>query len=138
MSGDDPVFVDGEIRLTFRYTHGIAGERFALGLKNGKFIGSKCSACGRVFLPAKQFCEVCFKEINEFVDIPNRGTVYARTSTPGGDLIAAIEMEGTDTLIYHRVKSEEIDTGSCVKAVFKPPKERKGSITDIEYFDLIK
>jgi hypothetical protein len=133
-----PVFVDGKIALTFRYTHGLAGDKFAEGLKKGKFVGSVCPECGTVFLPARMFCEFCFKEIGEFVNIPNEGIVYSITTTPDGDVVAAIMMEGTDTLLCHRIKPKElVDIGSCVKAAFKPQKQRKGSITDITYFEAI-
>jgi uncharacterized OB-fold protein len=135
---EGPVFVEGGMPIRFLYTHGIAGEKFANGLKKGKFIASVCPQCGNVFLPARMFCEFCFKEISKFVDIPNEGIVYSVTSTPDGDVVAAIMMEGTDTLLFHKVKPNEIiDIGSCVKAVFKPQKERKGSITDIAYFEAV-
>jgi len=44
---------------------------------------------------------------------------------------------GTDGLLVHRLgetRAEDVDIGLLVRAVFRPRRQRKGSILDIRYF----
>ncbi len=53
----------------YEYTVGPAGEQFFNGLKQNKIIGSKCPKCGKVFVPARLYCEDCFVKIENYVEI---------------------------------------------------------------------
>ncbi|AWR99239.1 Zn-ribbon domain-containing OB-fold protein [Metallosphaera hakonensis] len=51
------------------YTLGIDGETFMQGLKQGKIIGRKCPKCGRVYVPPRMYCEDCFIENKDYIEV---------------------------------------------------------------------
>lgn len=64
----------------YEYTVGPAGEQFFNGLKEGKIIGSKCSKCGKIYVPARLYCEDCFVKIDSYVEI-NKDEAYVDSYT---------------------------------------------------------
>lgn len=131
--------------VSSRYTFGLAGERFFRALKDeGKIMGSRCQRCGVSYVPARQFCERCMDELEDWFDAGTRGEVHAFThlsvDPDGGRLpepqaIAFVRM--ADGGIVHRlgeVERSQVRIGMQVEAVLKPAAERQGSILDIEYF----
>ena len=70
----------GDMPITSRYTAGIAGERFFREIKdNARFLGTRCETCDLIYVPATMFCERCFAELDEWVEVPSRGTVFTYT-----------------------------------------------------------
>ncbi len=127
------------------YTAGVAGQKFFQELKdNAKIYGTTCAACKLTFVPAKLFCEQCFAELDDWVDVGATGTVYSWTiayknkdgskkETP--TLLAAIRL--ADGLLVHwlgECSPEDVEIGMPVTAVFKDQGEREGSLLDIRHF----
>jgi uncharacterized OB-fold protein len=138
---------EGDIPITGRYTAGIAGEKFFRAIKDeGRFLGTRCPACDLVYLPAVMFCERCFAELEEWVELPNQGDVFTYTvlhrslddeplETP--QILAFIKLEGADGGLIHKlegIEPDEVEVGLAVEAVFKPAADREGSILDILHF----
>ncbi|MCX7704037.1 MAG: Zn-ribbon domain-containing OB-fold protein, partial [Planctomycetota bacterium] len=141
---------------------GYAISRFLDGLKDGKILGVKCNKCKRVVTPPRIFCEKCFKEMDEWVELKDTGTVNTfsicyitwdmkRTKEMGvlPEIPAVIEIDGTNPRVgfLHKigeippkeegsleVNPKSVWVGMRVKAVWKPKEEREGRITDILYF----
>ena len=44
------------IRLDFEFTPGIAQSKFLRGLERGEFLGQRCGACGKVYVPSRGTC----------------------------------------------------------------------------------
>jgi len=137
----------GDLPITSRYSAGIAGEKFFRAIKDeGRFMGTHCEACDLVYVPAAMFCERCFAELDEWVEVPNRGHVFTYTvlyrdlddqplNPPA--VLAYVKLDGTDGGLVHYIGETEknlIYIGQEVEAVFKPPAVREGSILDIQYF----
>ncbi|MFN3974530.1 MAG: Zn-ribbon domain-containing OB-fold protein [Dehalococcoidia bacterium] len=137
----------GEIPTYNIYTFGIAGERFFRELKeHGRFLGTRCPACALTYMPPRIYCERCFASLEEWVEVPGRGTVFTftlayydldghRMERP--DILALVRLEGAHGGILHRlgeVHPSQVSIGMQVEAVLKPPQERQGSILDILYF----
>lgn len=135
----------GDMEAQYVYTTGIAGDKFFNGLKKGKILATKCTTCGKVFLPPRMYCEDCFCELTEWIEVPNKGVIDTYTvvhvdihenplDTP--EVWAFIRMEDTDGGFVHKVNvpPEIVEIGMPVKAVLKKEKEREGRITDILYF----
>lgn len=134
--------------LNYAWDTGIAYGRFLSEIKEGKIIGVKCHRCNRIIVPPRLFCERCFKETDEWVYLKDTGTVNtfsvaytdwkaSRIKEP--NIPAVIEIDGASKLmgILHllgEVDPKEVRIGMRVKAVWKPPEEREGAITDIKYF----
>ncbi len=137
----------GDIPITSRYTAGLAGERFFREIKdNARFVGTHCESCDLIYVPATMFCERCFAELDEWVNVPNRGHVFTYTvlyrdldekplDPPA--VLAYVKLEGSDGGLVHylgEVDGECVCIGMEVEAVFKDAAEREGTILDILHF----
>ena len=136
----------GHIEADYVYTSGIAGERFFRELRDhGRLVGTRCRECGRRWVPPKLFCEECFKEAKDWVDLPPEGRVVATCvvrvdpagrSLPTPDVWGFVRFKGFEGGLVHRllVEPERAHAGLRVRAVLKPVGSRAGAITDIEGF----
>ncbi|MCR4404310.1 MAG: Zn-ribbon domain-containing OB-fold protein [Candidatus Acetothermia bacterium] len=135
----------------YHYTVGLAGERFFTALREeGKLLGARCESCGVTYIPPRIYCEECFAELDEYVDLGLEGEVrsftIARIDRDGRPLdppeIRALISFGEDTTdllhLLGEVEPEEVYIGMEVEAVLKPKREREGKVTDIRYFRPIK
>lgn len=134
--------------LKYAWDTGVAYGKFMHELKNGKILGVKCNKCERIIVPPRAFCEKCFKETDEWVNVKDTGTVQtfsiaytdwkaARIKVP--NIPAVIEIDGASKLmgflhLLGEVDPKNVKIGMRVKAVWKPVEEREGAITDIKYF----
>lgn len=137
----------GEIPVQFRYTAGVAGETFLRRLKDeGKIYGTRCETCGITYVPARLFCERCFAELENWVDVGLEGEVYSYTivhyDLEGQPLkkprvFGLIKLYHADTLFYHEILAppDQLRIGMKVVASLKPKNRRTGSITDIQGFE---
>jgi uncharacterized OB-fold protein len=143
---DAKVWYDN-IPIESQYTVGIAGEKFFRELKDqGVIMGTVCPNCNLTYLPPVMYCERCFAELEEWVDVGLKGTVYTYTvlgvSLDGDplekpEILALVKMEGVHGGLVHRlgeVEPDEVEIGMAVEAVLKPARQRRGSILDIEFF----
>jgi len=134
--------------VKYAWSCGEAMSRFLNELKKGKLIGRKCHKCKRVIFPPKMFCEFCFRPTDEWVYLPDTGTVMTyslsyldkdarRIEEP--ILVGVIAIDGASEHMgimhyFSEMDPDDLDFGLKVKAVWKPEKEREGSVTDIKYF----
>jgi hypothetical protein len=135
----------GDLPVTSRYTFGIAGERFFRAFKDeGKILGANCPACDLTYVPARIFCERCMAELDAWQDVGTRGEVYTFTllfvdkdgiPLDEPEIVAFIRI-GDGGLIHRLsdIEPEGVEFGMPVEAVFKPKKDREGSILDIKHF----
>jgi hypothetical protein len=137
----------GDFPISNRYTAGVAGERFYREIKdNGRIMGTRCPECDLVYVPAMLFCERCFTQLDDWVEVSPRGRVFTYTvlfvdlddrpmETPA--ILVYIKLDGSDGGLVHYlgdVDPNDVDIGMEVEAVFKDPAERTGGIMDIAYF----
>ena len=141
----------GEIPLTSVYTSGIGGQIFFRALKiQGKLIGTRCGPCRQVYVPARSFCERCFAELTEQVEVKRTGRLVSYTICNIGhdgarlqsaQTLALVQLEGATTVMVHRLLNAAqpgtIKIGCAVEAVIKPKAKRTGSILDIEGFRVL-
>jgi uncharacterized OB-fold protein len=146
--GKRVTFIEDRPDLRYSWTAGQAISRFLNGLKEGKIYGVKCNKCRRIMVPPRVFCELCYKPIDEWVELKDMGTVLTFSiSYVGPDaeplpepvIPAVIEIDGASPgmgilHILGEVKPEDVYIGMRVKAVWKDEKEREGAITDIKYW----
>jgi hypothetical protein len=137
----------GDIPITSRYTAGIAGEKFFRALKDeGRFLGTRCDTCDLVYVPATMFCERCFAQLDEWVDVPSTGHLFTFTvlfrdlddqALEVPRVLAYVKLDGCDGGLVHylgEIDDTELYIGLEVEAVFKDPANREGSILDVKYF----
>jgi len=138
----------GKIKLTYKHVGGAYVERFFREIgKNKKIMGVKCPKCGKVYVPPKMVCFVCFEKMEEWLEVGNQGIVKGFTVvTHKTDVMpleppfayGIIKLDGADTDIVHLINEgdpQKLKIGMRVEASFyKKPRKR---ILDIEYFQPI-
>ncbi len=145
--------------LDYQWDAGVAISRFLDGLRDGKILGVHCRTCGRTVTPPRAFCELDFKPMDSWVELPDTGTVntfsicyvtWDMQPLRRPQLPAVIEIDGTTPKVgfLHLIggvsgRSVEairatVQIGMRVKAVWKKQKDREGAITDILYFAPIR
>jgi len=136
--------IEGDFPVHFRYTAGVAGEKFLREIKdNGRLLATRCNNCQLNYLPPRIYCERCLSKLEEYVQIENTGIVQSYTVCtldsegkllPEPVNVAFIQFPSAHGGLIHRTKGE-VCVGDKVRAVFKPKPNRTGSILDIEYFE---
>lgn len=135
-------------KLRYAWDAGVAIGRYLAELKEGRIIGRKCRKCRRIMVPPRMFCEHCFRPTDEWVYLKDTGTVLTfslcyvtwdmvRIKEPQIPAVIQIDGASRGMGIMHllgEVDPQEVRVGMRVKAVWKPPEERTGAITDILYF----
>ena len=138
--------VEGDFPVHFRYTAGIAGEKFFREImENERLVASRCPRCDLNYLPPRIYCEKCLSKLTEYVPVENVGSVEAFTlchrDSAGNELaqpigVALVRFQGAHGAIVHKTKGV-LSIGDKVRAVFVPKPKRAGSILDIEHFEKI-
>jgi uncharacterized protein len=147
---DELIFIPGEWEIPYHFAAGKVSSHFFIQLRdNKKLLGIKCPECGRVMMPPRGFCERCFVEADEWVEVGPEGTIEAFTITmekwPGNPdppfAVAYVKLDGADTAMMNYVRGldfsdiEEtakiLQIGNRVTVTFK--EEREGKVTDFEY-----
>ena len=145
------LFTEWHPEFMWAWDTGIGYGRYFAELKKGRIIGTRCNKCRRVLLPARYFCEWCFRPVDEWVYLEDTGTVNT-FSIAYTDWVARrikkpripvlIEIDGSGGVgIMHvlgEVDPKEVKIGMRVKAVWEPEEEREGAITDIKYWKPLK
>jgi len=141
-------------KIDYRWDAGVAIGQFLNALKEGRLLGRKCHGCGRTTIPPRMFCEKCFRRSDEWVVLKDTGRVNtfsvsfvnwdaSRRTTP--QVPAVIEIDGASPGmgILHLIGDvgttleevlAKVRVGLPVQAVWKPPEQRQGEITDILHF----
>lgn len=143
------LFTHYQPRLQYAWDTGTAIGRYLRELKRGRLMGEYCKQCRRTLIPPRGFCERCYRPMDEWVELKDRGILntfsvsYVRWDAVRIEepiIPAVIEMEGASpgVGIMHRLGGVEdpktIQIGMKVRAVWRPESEREGAITDIQYF----
>ena len=79
---DKDVYVyEGQIYIPNSYTAGAVGTKVLTNLRDKKkILGMRCPTCNRVYVPARSTCQECFEQIDEWVEVSDRGTVQTYTA----------------------------------------------------------
>ena len=148
LEGMDVWLYHGQIYIPNIYSAGAVGSRFLIELRDNKRImGIRCPTCNRVYVPARSVCKDCFAQLNEWVEVSDKGTLLTYTVCHQPNRVqpmaipivyGVIQLDGADTGFVHmlgEVDSEQLRIGMRVQAVFK--EKREASILDIKYFKLL-
>jgi uncharacterized OB-fold protein len=134
--------------LTYRHSAGIVASEFFAALEEGRILGRRCPSCGRVLLPPRPFCDRCYVDTEEWVEVATAGVletftiVYAKfAGLPDPPYaIAYVRLAGADTAILNYVRGLDLADmeasvarlapGSRFRVVFARAKSRTGRVTD--------
>lgn len=132
----------------YAWSAGEAMSRFLEELQRGRFIARTCTGCDRILFPPRMFCEACFRPTDEWRYVQDTGTIETfsisyldrdakRITDP--ILVGVVSLDGASLKMglmhyFGEMTKEEIRIGMRVKAVWRPPEERRGSVLDVRYF----
>ncbi|MHC4093122.1 MAG: Zn-ribbon domain-containing OB-fold protein [Planctomycetota bacterium] len=132
--------VHGDWAVQYRYTYGVAGERFFREIKdNGRLVASSCPKCKRRFLPPNMYCEDCFVEMTEYGPVEGTGTVQSFTvlhesldETPLSEPVVAafVQFEGVSGGLLaplRDVKPDQVTIGMPVKLALNTEQPTHGA-----------
>lgn len=139
-------------KLRYSWDTGEAMGRYLAELKEGRLVARACRKCERVMIPPRMFCERCFRRTDDWIYLKAMGSVNTfslcyvswdvrRLRIP--EIPAVIEIDGASPGIgiLHKIKKanpQQVHVGMRVAAVWKPARQRIGSITDIAYWRPVK
>jgi uncharacterized OB-fold protein len=142
----EAIRVEGDFPIYFRYTVGLAGEKFFREIKdNARLVASRCHKCDLNYLPPRIYCERCMSRLEEYVPIENLGNVatftLCKSGADGKDLpepvgVAFVQFPSAHGGLVHKTNGK-VSIGDKMRVVFKEKAKRIGSILDIEYFEKV-
>ncbi|AQT83084.1 DNA-binding protein [Mycolicibacterium litorale] len=132
--------------IEIQHTASLPESAFLRALEDGKLLGARTGATGKVYFPPKEADPATGLELDNFVELPDKGTVttFAIINIPfAGQKIkppyvaAYVLLDGADIPFLHLIQEIEVADvrmGMRVQAVWKPREEWGLGIDNIEYF----
>jgi uncharacterized protein len=143
----DPVTVQvTPSSIEIQHTASLPESAFLRGLEEGKLLGARTGKDGKVYFPPKEADPATGLELDNFVELPDKGTVttFAIINIPfAGQRIkppyvaAYVLLDGADIAFLHLIQeidAAQVRMGMRVQAVWKPREEWGLGIDNIEYF----
>jgi uncharacterized OB-fold protein len=134
------------VRLHYEHSASPEESKFLRGLADGKLLGQRCPACGKVYIPPRGACPTDGVPTTDEVELPDHGTVttfcVVNVPYPGQRVTppyvaAAVLLDGADIPFQHLIlgcEPDEVRMGMRVKAVWKPRDQWGTTAENIEYF----
>lgn len=134
------------VELDYLYAASPEESAFYRGLAEGRILGQRCPACGKVYVPPRSACPADGVATTEEVELSETGTVttFCIVNVPFlGQKItppyvsAYILLDGADIAFLHLIldiPADEVRMGMRVKAVWKPREEWGTTIENISHF----
>jgi uncharacterized OB-fold protein len=132
--------------IEIQHTASLPETAFLRGLQEGKLLGARTGTSGKVYFPPKEADPATGLELDNFIELPDKGTVttFAIINIPfAGQRIkppyvaAYVLLDGADIAFLHLIQeidATEVRMGMRVEAVWKPREEWGLGIDNIEYF----
>jgi uncharacterized OB-fold protein len=132
--------------IEIQHTASLPETAYLKALKEGKLLGARSGADGKLYFPAREADPATGKVLDQFIELPDEGTVttFAIINIPfAGQRIkppyvaAYVLLDGADIPFLHLVSeidANEVRMGMRVKAVWRPREEWDFGIDNIEYF----
>ncbi|MCV7303160.1 OB-fold domain-containing protein [Mycobacterium barrassiae] len=132
--------------IEIQHSASLPESAFLRALEEGKLLGARTGKDGKVYFPAREADPATGKQLDQFVELPDKGTVttFAIINIPfAGQRIkppyvaAYILLDGADIPFLHlvtEVDAADVRMGMRVEAVWKPREEWGLGIDNIDYF----
>jgi uncharacterized OB-fold protein len=143
----DPVTVQvTPSAIEIQHTASLPESTFLRALQEGKLLGARSGKNGKLYFPAREADPATGKALDEFVELPDKGTVttFAIINIPfAGQRIkppyvaAYVLLDGADIPFLHlvtEIDASEVRMGMRVEAVWKPREEWDLGIDNISHF----
>jgi uncharacterized OB-fold protein len=132
--------------IEIQHTASHPESAFLRGLEEGKLLGARTGKDGKVYFPAREADPATGKQLDEFIELPDKGTIttFAVINIPfAGQRIkppyvaAYVLLDGADIPFLHlvtEIDASEVRMGMRVEAVWKPREEWGLGIDNISHF----
>ncbi len=147
LEGADPGMIITPVRLHYQHSASAEESRYLRGLQQGKIIGQRCPACGKVYVPPRGACPVDGVPTTTDVELPDVGTVttfcivnvpFQGQRVPSPYVAASVLLDGADIAFQHLILGCDpaaVRMGMRVRAVWKPPQEWGTTSENIDHFE---
>jgi uncharacterized OB-fold protein len=142
--------IPGRWEFDYEYFAGASASRFFAELRDSqRIMGTRCGSCGRTLVPARDYCEACFKPVTEWVEVAPTGRLDAftivATKFPGLPdpplILAYVTLDGADSALLNFVQGVEVtDIDAVAERLLSRPlvdvvfhEHRTGRITDFHF-----
>ncbi len=145
--GGEPVMMTvTPVRLRYMHTASHAESVYLRGLAEGRLIGQRCPACGKVYIPSRGICPADGVPADSEVELPDTGTVttfsVVNVGYPGQQVTppyvaAAVLLDGADIAFQHLILGcdpGDVRMGMRVRAVWRPREEWGTTAETISHF----
>jgi len=145
--GHEPVtIVTTPVRLHYEHTASPGESEFLRGLADGRLLGQRCPACGKVYIPPRAACPTDGVPTAGEVELPDTGTVttfcvvnvpFRGQRVPTPYVTAAIVLDGADIPFQHLIlgcEPGEVTMGMRVAAVWRPRDQWGTTVENIDHF----
>jgi uncharacterized OB-fold protein len=134
------------VRLSYDHTAAPGETAYLRALAQGRLIGQRCPACGKVYLPPRGACPVDGVPTADEVELPDTGvvTTFCVVNVPfRGQQVtppyvaASILIDGADIPFQHLVlgcEPDQVRMGMRVRAEWKPREQWGYSSENIDHF----
>ncbi|ASR35441.1 DNA-binding protein [Prauserella marina] len=135
------------VHLSYQHSASPEESRYLRGLADGKLIGQRCPACGKVYIPPRGACPTDGVPTTTEVFLPDTGivTTFCIVNVPFlGQRIqppyvaAYVLLDGADIAFLHLVlgcEADEVRMGMRVRAAWRPREEWTTSLENIAHFE---
>lgn len=132
--------------LSVEHTASAPESIYLRALQQGVLLGARAGDTGKVYFPPREADPATGKELDQFVELSDRGTVttfaiinipFAGQRIPPPYVAAYILLDGADIPFLHlvtEIDAAEVRMGMRVQAVWKPREEWGLGIDNIEHF----
>ena len=132
--------------IEIQHTASLPESAFLRALEEGKLLGARTGKGGKVYFPAREADPATGQQLDEYVELPDKGTVttFAIINIPfAGQRIkppyvaAYVLLDGADIPFLHlvtEIDAADVRMGMRVEAVWKPREEWGLGIDNIDYF----
>jgi uncharacterized OB-fold protein len=144
----DPVTMTiAPVRLRYQHTASAAESAYLRGLSDGRLIGQRCPACGKVYIPSRGVCPADGVPADSEVELPDTGTVttfsIVNVGYPGQRVTppyvaAAVLLDGADIAFQHLILGcdpGDVHLGLRVRAAWRPRAEWDTTAETISHFE---
>jgi len=149
MSTSELISIEGKWNFAYTYFAGESASRFFHELKEKRIMGTRCTKCRRLLVPARAFCDACMERTSEWEVVGSVGVLETFTiitakfpGLPDPPIVMAyVTLDGADTALINMVHgvdthdieaaARKLNTQPRVKVVFGSAPQ--GRITDFHF-----
>jgi uncharacterized OB-fold protein len=143
----DVTMITTPIRLHYQHSASAEESRYLRGLKEGKIIGQRCPACGKVYVPPRGACPTDGVPTTTDVELPDHGIVttfcivnvpFQGQRVPSPYVAASVLLDGADIAFQHLILGcdpADVRMGLRVRAVWKPREQWGTTSENIDHFE---